>query len=58
MFEVGGVEADLAHEALRLASHKLPIATKLISRESIDSLEAVSAGASATKEGTDATDEG
>lgn len=58
MFEVGGVEADLAQEALKLASHKLPIATKVISREPTDGSEAVSAVASATTQGTDAADEG
>ena len=33
MFEVAGVRQDLAEEALRLASHKLPIATKFIVRQ-------------------------
>jgi large subunit ribosomal protein L16 len=33
MFEVAGVREDLAEEALRLASHKLPIATKFIVRQ-------------------------
>ncbi len=33
MFEVGGVRDDLAREALRKASHKLPIKTKLVSRQ-------------------------
>ncbi|MBN1877313.1 MAG: 50S ribosomal protein L16 [Anaerolineae bacterium] len=32
MFEVGGVPADVAHEALRLASHKLPIKTQVVAR--------------------------
>lgn len=32
VFEVGGVESIVAKEALRLASHKLPIKTKIISR--------------------------
>ncbi len=32
LFEVGGVPEDLAREALRLASHKLPIKTKIVSR--------------------------
>ncbi len=35
MFEIGGVERELAMEALRLASHKLPIKTKVIFRETI-----------------------
>ena len=30
MFEIAGVSEDIAREALRLASHKLPIKTKVI----------------------------
>jgi large subunit ribosomal protein L16 len=33
MFEVGGVPTELAREALQLAQHKLPIATRLVERE-------------------------
>ena len=33
MFEIAGVPEDVAREALRLASHKLPIKTKIIARE-------------------------
>lgn len=33
MFEVGGVREELAKEALELASHKLPIPTKVVTRE-------------------------
>ncbi|MFO7266135.1 MAG: 50S ribosomal protein L16 [Limnochordales bacterium] len=33
MFEVAGVSEDVAREALRLASHKLPIKTKIVERE-------------------------
>lgn len=33
LFEVGGVDEDLAREALRLAAHKLPIDTRVVSRE-------------------------
>jgi large subunit ribosomal protein L16 len=33
MFEIGGVRADVAQEALHLAAAKLPIACKIISRE-------------------------
>ena len=33
MFEVGGVPSELAREALQLAQHKLPIATRLIEKE-------------------------
>jgi len=37
IFEVAGVDEATAKEALRLASHKLPIKTKLVKRESGDS---------------------
>jgi large subunit ribosomal protein L16 len=33
MFEIGGVNDEVAYEALRLASHKLPIPTKVIKKE-------------------------
>lgn len=33
MFEVAGVPEDQAKEALRLASHKLPVKTKIIKKE-------------------------
>ena len=33
LFEIKGVSDDVAREALRLASHKLPIKTKIIKRE-------------------------
>ena len=33
LFEVAGVSEEVAHEALRLASHKLPCKTKIIARE-------------------------
>ncbi len=32
MFEVGGVDEEIARSALRLASHKLPIKTQVITR--------------------------
>lgn len=32
MFEVGGVSSELAHEALKLASYKLPIKVKIVTR--------------------------
>ena len=35
MFEVSGVREELAREALRLASHKLPIKTKFVVRMSV-----------------------
>ena len=34
MFEIAGVAPEMAREALRLASHKLPIKTKIIVKES------------------------
>lgn len=33
MFEVGGVDPEVAHEALRLAVNKLPIRCKIVTRE-------------------------
>ena len=35
LIEVGGVARDIAEEAMRLASHKLPIRTRFISREEL-----------------------
>ena len=32
MFEIGGVSEEVAREALRLASHKLPIKTKMVKK--------------------------
>lgn len=32
LYEMGGVSYDVAKEALRLASHKLPIATKFVAK--------------------------
>ena len=40
MFEIAGVPEDVAREALRLASHKLPIRTKIVKREDLDSEKA------------------
>ncbi len=34
LFEMAGVSEDIAKEALRLASHKLPVKTKFVSKES------------------------
>ena len=39
MFEIAGGSEDVAREALRLASHKLPIKTKVIKREVVESQE-------------------
>ncbi len=33
MFEMGGISEELAHHALTLAAHKLPVKTRIISRE-------------------------
>ena len=33
MFEIAGVSEEVAREALRLASHKLPIKTKIVAKE-------------------------
>ena len=33
LFEVAGVSPEVAHEALRLASYKLPCKTKIVARE-------------------------
>lgn len=35
IFEVAGLPADVAKEAIRLASHKLPIKTKMVTSEEI-----------------------
>lgn len=37
MFEIAGVPEETAREALRLASHKLPCKTKVVSRAETDS---------------------
>jgi len=33
LYEIAGVSEDIAKEALRLASHKLPVATRFVKRE-------------------------
>jgi large subunit ribosomal protein L16 len=33
LYEIGGVSEEIAMEAMRLASYKLPVATKIIKRE-------------------------
>ena len=35
MFEIAGVTEEVAREAMRLASHKLPIKTKFVKRDEI-----------------------
>jgi large subunit ribosomal protein L16 len=39
MFELGGVSEDMAREAMRLASHKLPIRCQFVQREGISAGE-------------------
>ena len=36
LYEMEGVSEEIAHEALRLASHKLSIMTKILSRDKLD----------------------
>ena len=36
MFEISGVAEDVAREALRLATHKLPVKCKVVSREDLE----------------------
>jgi len=33
LFEIGGISEEVAREALRLASHKLPVKTKFVKKE-------------------------
>ncbi|TME06827.1 MAG: 50S ribosomal protein L16 [Chloroflexi bacterium] len=40
IFEIGGVSEEVAKEAVRLASHKLPIACRFITRGEAESVEA------------------
>ena len=35
LFEMAGVPAEEANEAMRLAGHKLPVATRIVARESL-----------------------
>lgn len=35
LFEMGGVSEEVAREAMRLASHKLPIETRFVAREAV-----------------------
>lgn len=35
LFELSGVDEEIAREAMRLASHKLPIQTKFVKREEV-----------------------
>jgi large subunit ribosomal protein L16 len=35
MFEMSGVDEELAREAMRLAAHKLPVKAKFVKREDV-----------------------
>jgi large subunit ribosomal protein L16 len=39
LFEVSGVDFLLAKEAFRLASHKLPVETRMVAREGLEVTE-------------------
>jgi large subunit ribosomal protein L16 len=36
MFEIGGVDEEVAREALRLATHKLPCKCKIVSKADLE----------------------
>ena len=58
MFELAGVDAAAAQEALRLAMHKLPVKCKILSREELDALvDAKMAGVPASKQDGDSSEE-
>jgi len=40
LFEIGGVSEEIAKEAVRLASHKLPVKTRFVTRGEAESVEA------------------
>ena len=55
LFEMQGVTEDLAKEAMRLAAHKLPIATKFITRREQEAAEALAVAVEdASEENADA----
>ncbi|HYX48446.1 MAG TPA: 50S ribosomal protein L16, partial [Ktedonobacteraceae bacterium] len=39
IFEIGGVSEEVAKEAVRLASHKLPVKTRFLTRGEAESVE-------------------
>ena len=39
LFELADVSEEVAHEALRLASHKLPVRCKFVKREELDTVK-------------------
>ena len=44
MFEMAGVSEDVAREAMRLASHKLPIKCKFVRKADLEAAEAKNGG--------------
>jgi large subunit ribosomal protein L16 len=38
LFEIGGLKEDLAKEAMRLAGHKLPLATRFVVRDEVGTM--------------------
>ncbi|MDQ6660701.1 MAG: ribosomal protein L16, partial [Chloroflexota bacterium] len=40
IFEISGVSEEIAKEAIRLASHKLPVQSRFITRGEAESVEA------------------
>ncbi len=49
LFEMGGIDRDVAKEAMRLASHKLPIHTKFVTRETSPATDSNSANKEAAQ---------
>ena len=41
LFEIKGIKEEVAREALRLASHKLPCGTKIVSREESEKMAGI-----------------
>ena len=56
LFEMSGVPEDLAREAMRLAQHKLPIATKFVTRHE-DALQIAAHALPLEGDGEEATEE-
>lgn len=54
LFEMQGVTEELAKESMRLAAHKLPIATKFITRRDQEAADALAGASAATEENADA----
>jgi large subunit ribosomal protein L16 len=42
LYEMSGVDREVAKEALRLAAQKLPCLTKFVAREELEAVEAAS----------------